>query len=58
VWLPRSHDDPYAGDAPPRFDALAGASNNIRRTDRALASLVAFNATQNVRTVRRSVGLL
>ena len=39
-------------------DALGGAANNIRRTDELLQSLVDFNATQNIVTVRRSAGVV
>jgi hypothetical protein len=56
VWVQRAHDDPNAGDVPPKFDAVAGETNNVRATSSSLVAFIEYHASPsvNVRTIMRS----
>jgi hypothetical protein len=56
VWVQRSHDDPNAGDKQPLFDAVAGATNNVRATSTSLVAFIEYHKSPsvNVWTIMRS----
>jgi hypothetical protein len=56
VWVQRSHDDANAGDKQPLFDAVAGATNNVRATSTSLVAFIEYHKSSsvNVWTIMRS----
>jgi hypothetical protein len=56
VWVQRSHDKPNAGDKQPLFDAVAGATNNVRATSTSLVAFIEYHKSPsvNVWTIMRS----
>jgi hypothetical protein len=56
MWLQRAHSEPNAGDSTAEFEAVAGETNNVRRTSDDIAAFIEYHngPKVNVRTVLRT----